>query len=122
MGSKSRSKGARGEREAAAFLNSLGFTAERNGRNGYSADDLIVKELPNVHIEVKRDESIDVGTVALSEALSQAGSNAGGRVAVVLWRKNRGGWRLTYLGEHGFSVTCVAFGVVLLWLNERNRP
>lgn len=121
MGSKSRSKGARGEREAAAFLKSLGFTAERNGRNGYSADDLIVEELPNVHIEVKRDESIDVGTKALDDALAQAEANAVDRVAAVLWRKNRARWRLTYRGDHRFLVTCVANKVTMCWLNVRGR-
>lgn len=92
----SRQKGARGEREAAKYLTSLGFKAERNGRNGITSDDLIVSGT-DMHIEVKRVESMGVGTKALSDALRQSGENMrdGNVECCVLWRKNGGKWHLT---------------------------
>lgn len=91
----SRAKGARVEREAAKFLASIGFPAERNARNGKSADDIVVPSLPNVHFEVKGDRSIGVGTKALHDAMEQAVGNSGKRIAVVLWKEHLKGWRLT---------------------------
>ena len=91
----SRAKGARGEREAAAYLTKLGFPAERNARNGLSTDDLVIPSLPGVHIEVKRSEAIGLGTKALRDAIAQAESNAGARRAFVLWKNNGCPWCLT---------------------------
>tara|TARA_R110000803_G_scaffold43701_7_gene93053 strand:+ start:7260 stop:7676 length:417 start_codon:yes stop_codon:yes gene_type:complete len=121
-GKKSRDKGARGEREAAAYLTKLGFESERNGRNGYSTDDLRVPGLPNVHIEVKFGyESMGLGGAVLRHAWEQAmanrpeyggyevGSGApifGDGVPVVLWRPLRKPWRLTWMAECGLVTTC----------------
>ena len=102
----SRAKGARIEREAAKFLSSLGFSAERNGRNGYSADDLRCPALAGVHIEVKGDESIDIWTKPLEDAYAQARDNAGDRVPVVLWKRRRRDWCLTWV-TGGVLVTTV---------------
>ena len=103
----SRAKGARVERDAAAFLCSLGFAAERNGRNGYSADDLRCPALAGVHIEVKGDESIDIWTKRLEDAYAQARENAGDRVPVVLWKRKFRDWCLTWCGAYGVLVTTV---------------
>lgn len=102
----SRAKGARIEREAAKFLSSLGFSAERNGRNGYSADDLRCPALAGVHIEVKGDEAIDIWTKPLDDAYAQARDNANGRVPVVLWKRKRRDWCLTWVSR-GVLVTTV---------------
>lgn len=94
----SRAKGARVEREAAKFLTSIGFPAERNARNGKSTDDLVVPSLPGVHFEVKGDRSIGVGTKALDDAMDQAMEAAAGhQVPVVLWKEHRKGWRLSFV-------------------------
>ena len=102
----SRAKGARIERDAAKFLCELGFAAERNGRNGYSADDLRCPALAGVHIEVKGDESIDIWTKPLDDAYAQAKDNANGRVPVVLWKRKRRDWCLTWV-TGGVLVTTV---------------
>ena len=102
----SRAKGARIERDAAKFLCELGFAAERNGRNGYSADDLRCPALAGVHIEVKGDESIDIWTKPLDDAYAQAKDNANGRVPVVLWKRRRRDWCLTWV-TGGVLVTTV---------------
>ena len=99
----SRAKGARIERDAAKFLSSLGFSAERNGRNGYSADDLRCPALASIHIEVKGNEQIDIWTDALEKAYRQAWDNAKGRTPVVLWKRRRRDWCLT----------CVTGGVLV---------
>ena len=96
----SRQKGARIEREAAEFLRGFGFTVERNARNGKSAADLDLSAAPvlaRLHIEVKGDQSIDVHTDALVKAWDQADDcRKPEQFPVVLWKKDRAGWRLTY--------------------------
>lgn len=107
----SRAKGARGEREASRYLSLLGFTAERNGRNGLSTDDLVVPGLPNVHVEVKYGVAgMDVGTALLSKAFEQSAAAmpkpyAGGMKAVVLWKPMRKCWRLTWSERFGLVTT-----------------
>ena len=122
----SRAKGARVEREAAAFLTSIGFPAERNARNGLSADDIVCPSLPGVHFEVKGDRSIGVGTKALDDAMDQSARDAGkDAMPVVLWREHRKGWRLTYSdGSHRAFVTVADEDIVhvLDWLAGLTTP
>ncbi len=116
----SRAKGARIERAAAKYLTSLGFPAERNARNGISTDDLVVPSLPRVHIEVKGDRSIGLGTKALADAIEQAERDRGGRCAAVLWYEHRKGWRLSVLDCIGNTVTYAGSSEIasaLAWLN-----
>ena len=120
----SRAKGARIEREAAKFLSSLGFSAERNGRNGYSADDLRCPMLANVHIEVKGYEAIDIWAMKLDAAYQQAKDNANGRVPVVLWKRKRRDWCLTWCGAYGVLMTTVGgerIREVLIGLSVKER-
>lgn len=127
----SRQKGARGEREAAAYLRKLGFDATRNGRNGYSTDDLIVAGLPNVHIEVKFGVvGMDIGTrllyLAWDQAADQVCASIGRRdqkaVPVVLWKPARKPWRLTWMEHCGLVSTTGddAIKTQLLELNGEN--
>ncbi len=86
--------GKRIEREAPAYLRSLGLTARRGQRHAGRADspDVIMAGLPGVHIEVKGDKAIGIGTAALTAALAQShrdvdacgagGRGPGGRRAV----------------------------------------
>jgi len=93
----SRQKGKRGEREAAAFLRSLGFEARRGQQfagGGDSPD--VVTSLSNVHIEVKFGvKGMDLGTQLLRDACDQAERECGGKQWVVLWKPARQDWRLT---------------------------
>lgn len=120
----SRRKGAGGERAAAQFLCSLGFAAERSARNGVKgAGDLIVRDLPNVHIEVKRLERMDIGTVCLADACDQARAASGlGRRWAVLWRPNGKSWRLTFRAHApamNVTVEEAAIPAALWWLNSK---
>lgn len=122
----SRSKGARGEREAAKYLTKLGFECRRNGRNGYSDDDLICADLPNVHIEVKYGvQGMDLNTKLLKDALEQAYedvyySNNDLRSWCVLWKPLRLCWRLTWFQSSYGYVTAAGDEDItrtLVWLN-----
>lgn len=94
-----RSKGKRIELEACRYLSSIGFPTERAARNGVrNGCDLITPTL-RIHIEVKGDQRVDLGSQALDDALQQAFRAAGNPVSLspyaVLWKKNRSAWRLT---------------------------
>jgi Holliday junction resolvase len=97
----SRAKGKVIERQAAAFLRELGFTdAERTAQNcgkDGTADVRCSETLSHVHIEIKGDERIDLGTVDLERAFRQASDDcAEDSIPVVLWRRKRTCWRLTF--------------------------
>lgn len=94
----SRQKGAAGEREAANFLNSLGFTARRAVQNGVTdGRDIVVDDLPNLYFEVKRSQSVSMETSALMDAIMQAEKKAKGRASCVLWRRNNERWKMTFV-------------------------
>jgi hypothetical protein len=119
----SRAKGARVELEASKFLTSLGFPARRGQQfcGGPGSPDVVCETLDDVHVEVKGDESIDLGTKALADACKQAIADAGTHEWAVLWKKNRTKWRLTYQGDHPFVLVTVAtddeIRTALKWLN-----
>ena len=85
----SREKGKAGEREAAAFLTLNGLPARRGCQFSGSPDspDVVCPLLPGVHLEVKRCERTD-----LEGWLAQATADAGGKLPVVIHRKNNGTW------------------------------
>ena len=85
----SRQKGKRGELEAAHFLTDQGFPARRGQQFSGSADspDLVCEVLPGIHFEIKRTERTD-----LYGWLAQATADAGGKMPVVLHRKNESRW------------------------------
>ena len=89
MGAKSRSKGVRGELEAAAELRRLFGVEARRGRQFQGTDESpdVQVDIPGVHFEVKRNEAL-----RLYEALAQAAEDAGDKVPVVLHRANRKPW------------------------------
>jgi hypothetical protein len=89
MGLRSRNKGKRGEREAAAEIRRLfGVEARRGAQHcgGPDAPD-IRTAIERVHFEVKRTESL-----RLYDALAQASPDAGDSVPVVLHRTNGKPW------------------------------
>lgn len=89
MGLRSRNKGKRGEREAAAEIRRLFHTEARRGRQFCGSDDSpdVVTDILGVHFEVKRRE-----TLRLYDALAQTAQDAGEKIPVVLYRQNRKPW------------------------------
>lgn len=106
----SQRKGSAGEREAARYICSLGFDAVRSkGLGVEDGRDVIIRDLPNVYLEVKRVEGLDLGTKQLWDAWIQAGdkshaAEASAANAGVLWRPNgKRSWRLSFVdGNCGF--------------------
>lgn len=89
MGSKSRNKGKRGEREAAtAISRHLGVPARRGVQYSGSPDSPDVEiALPNIHVEVKRCEAL-----SLYQAVEQATQDADEKIPLVLHRRNHKPW------------------------------
>jgi len=85
----SRDKGKRGEREAAAaMVEHLGCEARRGVQFQGGQDSPDVRHsIPGVHVEVKRTETFNA-----YNAVEQAIRDGGGKVPVVLHKRNRGEW------------------------------
>ena len=100
----SNAKGKRGEREAAKALRALGIDARRGQQyaGGQDSPD-IVTDIPNLHIEVKRTEALN-----LYGALDQAIRDAQGKTPIVLHRRNNKDW-----------VCIVRLGDIAEWLKTR---
>jgi Holliday junction resolvase len=97
----SREKGKRGELEAAHFLTDQGFPARRGQQFSGSPDspDLICESLPGIHFEVKRVQRTD-----LYAWIVQAKADAGGKMPVVLHRKNDSRWLVILDAEDFLSL------------------
>lgn len=89
MGLRSRNKGKRGEREAAAEIARLFRVEAHRGRQFCGSDESpdIATAIVDVHFEVKRAE-----TFRLYDAMQQAASDAGEKVPVVLHKQNHQDW------------------------------
>lgn len=89
MGLKSRNKGKRGEREAAAEIRRLFRTdASRGCQFAGSTDSPDIRtSISKVHFEVKRAE-----TIRLYDALGQAIGDAAENIPVVLHKQNHQPW------------------------------
>lgn len=100
MGARSRQKGKRGEREAAALVRDAWGIAARRGRQyaGHPDAPDVTADIPGVHLEVKRRERCRPG-----EWLEQALADAGDELPVVLHRRTRQPWLLTLHAEHAVS-------------------
>lgn len=84
----SRAKGARGERHVASLLTSEGFPARRGvqcsqGNGVLSAPDVVCESLPELHIEVKFTQQVN-----LEKFFLQASRDAGSRIPAVFTKKN----------------------------------
>lgn len=91
MGKSSQRKGADGERELKAELERYGYTTERGGYCYGEKPDLI--GLPEIHVEVKRVEKLNV-----LEAMRQAAHDAEkfqDGLPAVFHRKNKQPWLVT---------------------------
>ena len=91
MGRMQRSKGARGEREAAKELARLFRCEAHRGRQYHGGDDSpdVKCNIPGIHFEVKRTERISIYA-----AMDQAIVDAGELLPVTLHRQNNRPWLL----------------------------
>ena len=85
----SREKGKKGENELAQILRAYGFEARRGQQfSGANGDPDIITNMPNIHIECKRVERLNI-----YEAMAQSINDARiGETPVVMHRKNREEW------------------------------
>lgn len=87
----SRDKGKRGELEVAHLLKKYGYDARRGQQYAGSNGDPDVVGLPDIHLEVKRVEKLNI-----DEALQQSIRDArDAEVPIVMHRKNRTEWKIT---------------------------
>lgn len=94
----SRAKGCRGELELAHEIKErFGWKARRTqqycGASEDASSDVVVAELPQVHLEVKRTERLNVA-LAFQQALRDA--TLAGKLPVLFHKKNRQPWMVTY--------------------------
>lgn len=87
----SRSKGKRGELEAAHLLQDYGYDARRGQQFSGANGDADVVGLPHIHLEVKRAEKLNIDD-ALNQSIRDARDD---EKPVVLHRKNRTEWKVT---------------------------
>ena len=127
-GSKSRSKGVRGEREAANYLKEIGFpdARRRQQSQGFaSAEVECIDTLPNIHFEIKCGyaSGLGVGMALLRNACAQAFGDCHRKEWAVLWReKGCKIWKLTTASANGIGSSTVAgdetVAETLRWLND----
>lgn len=92
----SRQKGARGERELAELLRERGIKARRGQQfSGGTDSPDIVHDIPGLHIECKRTETLNV-YVALEQAVRDAGME---NTPVVFHRRSKKPWVVIMLAS-----------------------
>ena len=87
----SRRKGAEGERQLARKLAEYGYDARRGQQYSGANGDADVIGLPNVHIECKRVEKLNLDD-ALAQSIRDAREN---EVPIVAHRRNHTEWKVT---------------------------
>lgn len=95
----SKDKGRRGEREFAGLCREHGYSARRGQQySGIEGEDVV--GLPNIHVEVKRVERLNI-----EDAMSQSKRDAkDGELPIVAHRKNNCEWLITMRAEDWFEV------------------
>lgn len=91
----SRTKGKRGELEAAHILKKHGYDARRGQQFAGINGDADVVGLPHIHLEIKRVEKLNIDD-ALQQSIRDARD---AEIPVVMHRKNRTEWKVTMLFE-----------------------
>ena len=87
----SRDKGARGERELSSKLREYGYNARRTQQFCGANGDADVVGLPNIHIECKRVEKLNIYN-AIAQAKHDKREN---EIPAVVHRKDRCNWLVT---------------------------
>lgn len=91
----SRTKGKRGELEAAHLLKEHGYDARRSQQYAGINNDADVVGLPGIHLEVKRVEKLNLDN-AMQQSIRDAKAD---EIPVVMHRKNRAEWLVTMTFE-----------------------
>lgn len=91
----SRTKGKRGELEAAHILKKHGYDTRRGQQFAGINGDADVVGLPYIHLEIKRVEKLNIDD-ALQQSIRDAKD---AEIPVVMHRKNRTEWKVTMLFE-----------------------
>lgn len=127
-GTTSRNKGKAGERDAANYLQEIGFPDARRRvqASGFAAGEVeCIDTLPNIHFEIKAGykKGLGVGMQLLSQACAQAFGDCHNREWCVLWREHGCRiWKLTCASANGIGNATVAgdetIADTLRWLNE----
>lgn len=100
MAINSRNKGKAGELEAARLLREYGYDARRGQQYSGANGDADVTGLPGIHIEVKRNEHLNI-----FDAVNQSVKDARpGELPIVMHRKNRTPWLITMKFEDFISI------------------
>lgn len=89
----SRTKGKRGELEAAHILKKHGYDTRRGQQFAGINGDADVVGLPYIHLEIKRVEKLNIDD-ALQQSIRDARD---AEIPVVMHRKNRTEWKITML-------------------------
>ena len=104
MGKMSREKGKRGEREFAKLCRDEGFdvhrTAQYCGNTGEAAD---VVGLPNIHVEVKNVERLDLYG-AMCQSIWDAQKEGKGNHPIVAHKRNYKRWLIIMTSETFFEL------------------
>lgn len=96
----SKNKGARGERELSSKLKEYGYNTRRGQQYCGANGDADVVGLPNIHIECKRVEKLNI-----YNAISQAKADANGNeLPTVFHRKDRSEWLVTMTLEDWMKI------------------
>lgn len=91
----SRTKGKRGELEAAHVLKKHGYDTRRGQQFAGINGDADVVGLPYIHLEIKRVEKLNIDD-ALQQSIRDARD---AEIPVVMHRRNRTEWKVTMLFE-----------------------
>ena len=103
----SKRKGKVGELEVANLLKEKGLTARRTQQFSGKADgtsDVLCEELINFHIEVKRDEHLNIEK-AMQQSIRDSEKES--TIPTVFHRKNKGEWKVTMRLEDWLSLVGV---------------
>jgi Holliday junction resolvase len=100
LGKKQREKGKRGERELANKLKEYGFNTRRGQQFCGANGDADVVGLPNIHIECKRVEKLNIYN-AISQAKADAKEE---EMPAVFHRKNNCEWLVTMPFEYFMQI------------------
>ena len=119
----SRRKGADGERELSGILRKHGYKSRRGQQYCGTSGDADVVGIPDVHIECKRAEKLNIHT-AMAQAVRDARA---GETPVVIHRKNRTEWLVTmrledYLEERREKDEAAGYRSPVIIPADRDRP
>ena len=96
----SRSKGKRGELEAAAEVRKYGFSGRRGQQFSGSGDSPdVIHSVPGIHLEVKRSEKFRIWV-----AMDQANNDCPVDKIPVIWHRKNNRESLAILSFHNFMV------------------